>query len=543
MPFLPILYAAPRRRSLLGLCLGAALATSAPLPAQSVSVPVEPFFGRLRYANELAQNDQNVVGLRVGFDLNQRFGIRGFAWQGVNEEFRATQDVRAYGAEAQIGLLPRTAVFPYVVAGAGRVEYTPGDSLAVDLLPDRTAFILGGGLSVQLSDRSRLNLAARDYLFSRDDLGVDTGEGNLLNNPLLSASVTFALGSDPRGRADERRLREEVEQLRRENRQLRTASAAGVVRVDTVFTPEGEVLLRTDSVRGTITIPIPAQGEINLRYGAAPAAPPASAGVTGAEIRALIREELGRDLALPGAAPVAPGELEALERRLAARIDALLAARAQGGDRDVLVLPGQPGAPPTDLALLDQRLDAIERRLTARLDELVERRVQRAQPRGNLAGPPADSTVLPRDEDGGSDLFGRFNYSLQGTQLYTGINIDDPTQALVGARFDLGPITPRSPLDLVGELAFGLGESDPTLLVTLNSRLNFGSLGGETRIDPYLTAGFGVFSKTALTLNFGYGANFNVRFRDQLWRAFAEHQGLNLYNRNRLLLGVNFIRF
>ncbi len=522
---------------------------------QGAAVPLEPFVGRLDYDDEVGLDEQNVVGVRTGLDFNAYFGLRGYYWRGINDDFDDTDEVQSYGGEAQFNLNTGPGFSPYLVGGAGRIDYTSDfrDPMGVGR-DDRTALILGGGMSIGLSERARINVAVRDYIFDQNAEFEDVSNtDDLLHNWFYSAGVTFSLG----GRAPtvggrdtdaERRLRAETERLRRENERLREGRDIERVMetvVDTVVVVNErgereirEVVREQESGR-TITIPVPARGEINLRYG--------PGGIDAGEIRAIIRDEMERAGPRAGMAPggVSEQELQLLEQRLSARINEIVAGRlgqtppAQPG---VVVVPGQPGVDLEQQRLLEERLQTIERRLSERIDALVVQRVREELDRRAAQAPV--SMVTPEGDTVqavASSILDRFaQIDVRQTRPYIGVNIDDPTQLVIGGRVDLGPLTAGSPFDLVPEVAFGIGESDPTLLVAANLRYGLGSFGGGLDISPYLLGGVGLFSRTVLAVNAAVGASFDLRQGlGAPLRTFAEYQGINFFSSNRLLLGVS----
>ena len=474
------------------------------------AVPLEPFAGRLSFDDEFGLADQNVVGLRTGIDFSSLFGIRGFYWKGINEDVDGTDPVQAYGGETQFNLGTGPGLSPYLVAGAGRLDFGEGFRDPVDVAPaDRNLLILGGGFAFGLSDRVRVNISARDYLFTTEELAETRTTSDLRHNLMLSGGLTFSVGGrssassgdDPA--IETRRL--ETERLRRENDRLR--GTAQITRVDTVTTTNdrGErvvrevVTVREDGQR-TVTVPVPDEGEIILRYG--PRAT-ATGEITMAEIREAIRaEQDGRPAA----------------------------------DPNVVVVPGQAGVDP---GALEVRLEAIERRLVERLDAEVERRVREEVQRRGAAVVVVDSVTdtITRVEEP-SILSRLTNFDIRQTRPYLGANVDNPTQLVLGGRANLGPVTPNSRFDFVPDVAFGIGEGDPTLLVAANLQYSLGSTGGDYDIRPYVAAGAGFFSRSFLSLNAAVGTSLDLRTGLDAPRMFVEYQGINLYARNRLIVGV-----
>ncbi|MEP7343975.1 MAG: outer membrane beta-barrel protein, partial [Gemmatimonadaceae bacterium] len=188
-------------------------------PLSGSTAPIEPFVGRLRYASAQQLDDQEVVGVRAGIDLTPQVGLRGYYWRGVNDDRDGTAPVASYGGEAQFNLNTGPGISPYIVFGAGRINYFDSfvdrDSLRRD---DQGVLILGGGASLRLSDRVRLNAAVRDYVMTAEPKLSDVSStDDLTHNTMISAGLTFSLGgasSRSRQEAEARRQRQEAERSR-----------------------------------------------------------------------------------------------------------------------------------------------------------------------------------------------------------------------------------------------------------------------------------------------------------------------------------------
>ena len=389
---------------------------------QGAAIPIEPFVGRLDYDSDLGLDEQTLVGARAGIDLSSLFGLRGYYWRGINDDFDDFQEVQSYGGEARFQLNAGPGLNPYVVAGAGRLDYGDGFEPAEGTMApeNKTALILGGGVNVGLSERLRLVLGVRDYIFDANQEFEDVrSTDDLLHNLLLSAGLGFSLGGstptaerfqDPERERELRRLEQETERLRQQNQRLREQAAEQgrqvvvdtVVQIDTVtvtetvtdeqgrqvrrevrrVAPETRRVVEGGTVAGdgrSITVPVPTTGEVYLRYGAPGgvrtgatplgAAPAAAPRLSAAEVRALVRDELRRES--PEGENV---DTELLERRIAERIAERLEGRfdALGDDEDLLRLRTPLRSYDRDEEGLDAvalaRLDALEQRLMDRID-------------------------------------------------------------------------------------------------------------------------------------------------------------------------------
>jgi hypothetical protein len=330
---------------------GAVLLAAAPAAAQRLgpTLPVELFIGRQEFSSELRVEDQDLFGVRLGLDLADYAGIRGFYWRGVNESHDAVAPIQSYGAELQLNLNSGRGITPFLVAGVGRVDFMEGfEDVDGNQPEDRNAGILGGGARLDLG-RVGVMAAARSYLFEASDSASD----DLRNNLQLTAGLTFRLGSGGRRRA--------------------APVSPAVVRQapDTVYVTSDGTVVRTerrdDDPQRFLTIPIPREGEIYLRYG------PADSSVVNRRPQ-------------PGEAAVAAGQMEQLRRQVLADLEPMLrelmaAERTElrAMVRDELQRIGSAGLTPE----AEQRLlENLEARVALRVQDRVrvDSAVRRARP-------------------------------------------------------------------------------------------------------------------------------------------------------------------
>lgn len=469
-------------------------ASASPAVAQRLgpTIPVEFFVGRQEFASELRVPDQDLAGVRLGLDLADYFGIRGFYWRALNEDYDGVAPLQSYGAEAQLNLNSGRGITPFLVAGVGRVDFMDDFRDVDDNQPrDQDAAILGAGARLDLG-RVGLMGAARSYLFQAGDSLTD----DLRSNLQLSAGLTFRLGSTGRRAAavDPRVVREAP---------------------DTVYVTrdgEGRVVRADGDPQQFVTIPIPREGEIYLRYGPADSA-------------AIDRRPN------PGEAAIAAGQMEQLRRQVLADLEPVLrelmaAERAEMRElvRQELARIGAAGLTPE----AEQRLlENLEARVALRVQERVGR-------------PDA-----PRPGGGG------FSPRLHGWRGYVGGNLDRPRQFLVGGRLDLGPLDPRNPaLRVMPELALGGGQAGLSVLLAGNVLYDFDTFQvSDVPVQPYAYGGLGFLVLTdpnpgraerEAVLNLGYGVNVPVPYRTGGPRLFIEHQGIDLFDLNRLIVGLRF---
>jgi len=480
------------------------------------TAPIEPFVGRLRYAGAHNLPDQELAGVRAGIDFSPVFGVRGFYWRGLNDDRDGPASVSGYGGEAQFNLNTGPGVSPFLVVGAGQVDYASDfrDSLG-NPRADKTAFIVGGGASLRLTDRVRINGAVRDYIMTTDEsLDNVASTSDLTHNTMITAGLTISFGGrtqagDRRAVAprDDRRTAARETPLERELRELDALREQRVLRAirEERLALERELRedasaadsarRRRDTVRlaprlpvggdagRVITVPVPTQGEIILRYGL-----PA------------------RDI-----------EVTTVRR-----------------DSVITVTP--------DTELLS-RLTDIERRLSARL-EAIERQqatgpIVTPAPTVTMVTPTGDPVVVDRANTPVFERFGQVR--TRDLQPYAGFGIrDGDAQVILGARADLGPINPGSGLHFVPELAIGIGSGPFSVLALANVQYAFGSVSGEQSVRPYVTLGGGIYSPTVLGINTAVGSSF--RLQQDGGRPLylnVELQGINLFGQTRLLFGLS----
>jgi opacity protein-like surface antigen len=483
---------------------------------RGATAPIEPFVGRLRYDGGSGLSDQNVLGVRGGIDFSPLFGVRGFYWRGVNEDRDQFVSVEGYGAEGQFNLNTGPGISPYVVAGAGRINYsgTYRDSLN-NADNNRDALILGAGATFQLSERVRFNAAIRDYVIARNDsLESATTTGDLTHNRMLSAGFTISIGGST-GASDRQRAleAERVTQARRvasrdaEIRAVRDSLRGERVGMDEtrrgarrserdslgrpVPPAPGTVGGRAQPAVGDrwITVPVPTQGEIILRYGF----PPADGGGT----------------------PTQPRDSTVVRR------DSVVVIPRSGGDS------------------LRIQLAELEQRLVARIESM-------RQPTTVVVPAPVEPRTIIVDTVGGDRFRGvpitrRFSQvSSRDLLPFIGFSGGDAgTQAVVSLRMRLGEVA--SGLQFVPEFAVGLGGDGTSVLAMANVQYQFGSVGGSSALRPYVTGGAGIFSPTVVGVNTALGASMDLRQGRGTtpWLGYIELQGLNLFNDTRLMVGLS----
>ncbi len=305
------------------------------------TAPIEPFVGQLRYASKLGLDDQDLAGIRAGIDFSPQVGLRGFYWRGVNDDRDGTAPVAGYGGEVQLNLNSGPGISPYLVLGAGRLDFLDAfRDPAGNTREDQGFLIAGGGVSFRLTDRLSINAAVRDYVMTPEATLTDVSStDDLTHNTMISGGLTFSIGGSSGASSREAEMRRQRESLDRAERQLamqRERLAAQRERGDSVGMARDSMARGMDAQRAGrdqsdahrqmmrehgdsamrrmhadsivrrdkdasrwITVPVPEVGEVILRYGVTPSGSTSTTtsvqGLSLEDLRRLIREELQRD--------------------------------------------------------------------------------------------------------------------------------------------------------------------------------------------------------------------------------------------------------
>ncbi len=550
------------------------------------TAPIEPFVGQLRYASKLGLEDQDLAGVRAGIDFSPQVGLRGFYWRGVNDDHDGTDPVAGYGGEVQLNLNSGPGISPFLVVGAGRIDYhddfrDPGGNPR----DDEGMLIAGGGASVRLTDRLRLNASVRDYIMTPEATLTDVSTtDDLTHNTLLSAGLTISIGGSSGPSSRELELRREREALDRRSRELaarereaaRERDTARASRRDSLMTDSLSPHARHDQMRRAVrdedrprggrrmrdgrrrtmrapgdsamqsvrtdslvrqpddtrwmTVPVPVVGEVILRYGVTPAdsthMSTSMPGVSTEELRRLIREELQRDSSTVSPQSAATG----------GRVE------RQAMDSTALGVTQLSRAEQARLARIEEMEAELQRRLDAMQPLEVERRNATTPP--TAAPAPARRTTTDSIADAGIasvPVFQRFGQATsRDLRPFAGFGGGNDLQGVLSLRADLGPLSPGSGFRFAPELALGFGGGSTSVLALANVQYPFGSIGGNAAIRPYVTLGGGVFSPSVLAVNTAVGASFALGSqRTSPLYTFVELQGLNLFDYTRLMIGVS----
>ncbi|MEP6836356.1 MAG: outer membrane beta-barrel protein [Gemmatimonas sp.] len=519
------------------------------------SLTLEPFAGRLTFDKKLSSNtgtatnttrlrDQELAGLRAGIDLGRYVGVRAFYWRGTDKDYKRTESLQSWGGEMQFRLNASPGLTPYLLAGAGKLDFKQDDSTArAQRSDDKVSLILGGGVSLPLGERFALNAAARDYMYGQGN-GADSvsSPSDLRHNWMYTVGIRVSIAGKSGSRAAERgveRQRSMGAQMRADSIEWaarlanarpddRSAMMDGRMMRDSMMMMNGRLVrvdttiikrMRADSVRAdstkraasrVIMLPVPEVGELYVRYG-----PPQASATTRPGLPISPADSAARRAAETSGPPMTDAErTEAINRR----IDSLVAVRVQERTAN-LVVQAPPTVPPTTVVQVPATASA--------------------------AVNPTERTYSWKGDD-----------TRGGLLVYSGVTANNGAQILIGGRFDLGPIGGvNSHFHFAPELAFGAGSGGRSTMLVGNAQYMFRKfrLTDSRTIQPHVYGGLGVlnFSDRVGTrdglegiINLGYGVSIPLLKNPGTTRAApvltVEHQGVDFFQINRLLVGLSW---
>jgi hypothetical protein len=461
----------------------------------------------------------------------------------VNGDFDATSRLRGYGGEAQFNLNSAPGLAPFIVLGGGRMDFMDGfREEQFDATPDDQNFLVaGGGVGIRLTDNFRLNLAARDHMFSEVDLENLAQPDQLQHNWMFSAGVAYAVGRsapDTRTMPQPVRAPAEADQPARDDTEQRAsatdnrdASAESGMTRETTTTDSSALATATSSDR-ILQIPVPERGELYVRYGDSgklqvtelPAQLTANQ-LTAAELRAALNRKAAED-----GDGFTNAELNELARAVAERLDSThTSSRAMTIGPDELRQIVREELRRLDLAEAVQ--DAVrEQRIDSRARDDADLRVSIEQPEAEEAA----------DEGIGS--------SLEQPAGYMAVAFNDPESLVFGARVDAGSMRSFPNIVFVPEVALGFPSDGTSLLAAGNLEYRFGtmSITNGFSLRPMASLGAGLLSvpdettEGVINVNYGFSSGFGDDTSSLRW--FVAHQGIDFFDRNRLAFGLTWTR-
>jgi hypothetical protein len=271
-----------------------------------------------------------------------------------------------------------------------------------------------------------------------------------------------------------------------------------------------------------ITLPAPVNGELYVRYGNADSLRPGGmpGGMDSAKlrnmIREIVREEMTRMSRGDSSTPMA--SQNELVDRIVERIET----------RDAQAAP------------VPTRTDSMSR---AAMERMIAERVAAEVARQLPAQPQARVTPTPAQPAIGARSSAR---KLSAPTVYGGLALNSPVQLVVGGRFDYGSLLGRENLRFVPEAAVGFG-SGSSFMVAGNAEMRFGTfMVSGTRVHPRARLGLGLLHVSDDSKRDGLDVVLNLTYGVVIPRAGTrsaitiEHQALDLFDYNRLLVGMQW---
>jgi hypothetical protein len=519
---------------------------------------IEPFAGKLNFESGVKLDDTELLGARMGLGLGPYVDLRGYYWRGMNNDFDEAERIQSYGAEAMFNLNPSPGVEPHILLGVGSLDFMSGykdpNGLTVE---DKSMLIAGIGIDLTLSDRWRISIDARDYIFGSSDLQNTESLDELYHNWMYSAGLSFTLGGRGKGREAGVPLMAPAAAPAAPAAapaapEAAPAAAPAVPAVAPAVVPTGKAVVETLVVEKevtppewmaspvrtyqgdrVVTLPVPTVGEIYVRYG--------EPGAVSIESKSVAEEKAGQ----PGAAvapQAAPGVSTTEQEMMRSAVREVLQQEMAKARADWM------RAAADSLSKNYEALGALEKRLMKRMDERIEERVQeevaqRGAPAVTVPPTtvtvPAPVTVVTEESAGRGLIF-------DGGQVYTGANVDKPRQWILGGRLRLRREGGTWPIYYEPELAFGFFNHTSTLIAA-NVVWDLGDHIDVQGYRPYVSVGLGLlfFSKKTAgrdknegVLNLGYGVSKDFGN----WFGFVEHQGIDLYSLHRVRVGIGWKR-
>lgn len=559
-----------------------------------VASPFELYGGELHFDDVLGIESLTVAGARAGIDFGPYVGLAGYYFGSVEGDLGGFTEYFGYGAEGRFNLDRSDRAFtPFLVFGAGRLHFPEAVATAAALDDNKKWHaVLGGGLGFNLSERVRLDAAARDFLMSRSDPESVNAPDQLRHNWLLTGGIRVALGGRAGGtliaadapepvpgpsEPDSARVGAdgpltaadaETSELARELRAVRAAldSLRREVRgEEAALQPPADsapVAARA-GVAGspsTVEIPVIEGGEIYIRFGDSRDSRRLE-GVPGEG--AAVDAPNERIEQLPTRAQIAPGSaaadsLQAVIRELRAAVQALRAGEvaadapfAADADSVRQLLDRLETQLRTEEALRREaeerrRVEELRRdeRRESQLDERVEAlradvaRLERAlRERGEperVLVEVEDAEVLevrttrPRGVLRGDPL------GIRGVSPYAGASLHEPEQLLLGVQTDIGSAFGGA-TRIVPELTFGISD-DFTWNVNAHIEWPVPFRLGEAR--PYVGGGLGILRNGGtefLLPNIVAGLTYPLGDL----QAFGTLQGLDFFDYTRVVFGLH----
>lgn len=512
-----------------------------------VSWTLEPFAGRLNYDSEITLDDTELLGARTGFGLGPYVDLRGYYWRGMNNDFDEAERIQSYGGEAIFNLNPSPGVEPHILLGVGKLDFMSGFTRQ-DGLPqeDKTVLIAGLGVDLTLSDRWHVSVDARDYVFGSSPLDDTDNPDDLFHNWMYSAGLSYTFGGHGEAGRRAAPVVTPAPAVAETTPAVPTAAPVAPKVAPAVAPAVAETVLvekqvmppewmaspvRTYQGDRVVTLPVPTVGEIYIRYG--------EPGAVSIESKTVTDGQPGATGEAAAEAPkTAPGVSSSEEAMMRDAIRETLRQEMTKARQEWL--SGEADS----LQMYDKDLQLLESRLRERMDAQVEDRVQEELARRGVVSESGRTVTVAPPVTVVTEQSGGRGFVFRGVQGYTGVNVDEPNQWILGGRVLLQREGGSWPIYYVPELAFGFFDGT-SILLGINVLWDLGHYVEVDGVRPYVSGGAGLLffnektddrDKNEGVLNVSYGVSKDFGS----WTGFVEHQGVDLYSLHRINVGIGW---
>lgn len=496
-----------------------------------IRLQVEPLGGVINFAEDLGYPEQQrMAGVLAGLDLGPYLGVRGFYWRGVKEgALLDFDDIQAFGGELHLtfGRLMR-GISPRIVLGGGYLDVLEGFDGSGGIAADDRPFASGGADVVLSIGRSiSIHGGLRALLMSADDPENVADPSQIATSLMYTAGISFGLGGrgvdryaaapppadplrpsgglDARQSAELARLSRQIDSLRAVGMGLQVPPEGVVLEAS----PDGSITDVVDGSRRWVTIPMPDQGELYVRYGEPAEGPPS----TGRETPVVVVDPATGRATYVGS----QGEGPSAESLRAGDVERIV--------REVLRRELQATGATSDFAVTSDPLSPTERTLLARIEELERRLAERqADVR------PVDRTSLVASPS-------TPGYEIAGVTPFAGFGLSRDQIGVVGIRADIRSRSLAS-ASFLPELAIAAGTGGMSFGLNGNVAFPFGVTIGSIR--PYAGIGLGLVTTGGSQLVFNLLAG--AEQAGLYGRAFVEYMSQDFFELNRFVIGYR-IRF
>jgi len=242
------------------------------------AVELEPYIGRLNFEDK-SMDHTAVAGVRLGGEFNPYVGWGAFYWHGMESELGDTRPLQCYGGEARFHLGTSSGPQPFLTLGAGRIDFRSDfRDKQGNQRDDKTAFIVGAGVRAGLSSKIYMSLSARDYMFSEIELDRISGTNELTHNWLISGALVFGIGGRGRPSVGPEPIQPKPGAAPIAYESIKVDSVSQAVapqkedsagHIEASVTDAKDVHARSYVSERNVVIPVPLEGEVYIRYGAA----------------------------------------------------------------------------------------------------------------------------------------------------------------------------------------------------------------------------------------------------------------------------------